>query len=167
MSRFLSELEDNIPSLRRYAFSLLKHQQEADDLVQDCLERALRKRLLFRRGASTRAWLFSILHNLYVNKARRGAAKPETVSLEQDSAFHHDPSDTDCLMADIESCLDKLSDEHKQVLLLVALEGMSYKEVGKILGIPVGTVMSRLARARDKLHILMSGQPTPVLKRVK
>lgn len=167
MSKFLEEVEACIPALRRYAHALLHNREGADDLVQDCLERAMRKRLLWRRGSSMRAWLFTMLHNLYVNQLRSQARQPLLQPEQEDAAGSHDPSQSDVLMSDIERCMAKLSEEQRQVLLLVALEGFSYKEVGKVLKLPIGTVMSRLSRAREAMRRLMEGDTGPTLRRVK
>jgi len=167
MSDFTLEIERCIPSLRRYAAALLHDREAADDLVQDCLERALRKRLLWRRGSSMRAWLFTMLHNLYVNGVRRNSRTPSMIASETAAVSYQEPHQTDTLMGDIVDCIDQLPDTQRQVLLLVALEGFSYKEVGRIVGVPVGTVMSRLSRARENLRRLMDGESRPGLRRVK
>lgn len=167
VSEFLREIEQCIPALRRYAFALLRDTDRADDLVQDCLERAMRKRLLWRRGSSMRAWLFTMLHNVHVNQLRKRANLRVSVLEDDDWVTHLEPRDADSLMGDIVKCLEKLSEEQRQVLLLVALEGFSYKEVSKILKLPMGTVMSRLSRAREAMKKLMDGEPGPQLRRVK
>lgn len=167
MSDFTLEIERCIPSLRRYATALLHDREAADDLVQDCLERALRKRLLWRRGSSMRAWLFTILHNLYVNGVRRNSRMPSMIAEENAAVSYQEPHQADTLMGDIVDCIDQLPNTQRQVLLLVALEGFSYKEVGRIVGVPVGTVMSRLSRARENLRRLMEGESRPGLRRVK
>lgn len=167
MSKFSNQLEQCIPALRRYAFTLFYQQEEADDLVQDCLERALKKQILWQPNSSLRAWLFTIQHNLYVNQLRNKARKPELV-YDIDTLVHTlEPHQTDTLMKDIDFCLRHLPEEQRQVLLLVTVEGFRYKEVGKIMDIPLGTVMSRLSRARSTLHDLMNGTTRPILKEVK
>ena len=128
----------------------------------------MRKRLLWRRGSSMRAWLFTMLHNLYVNQVRSQARQPTLQpEQQQEAAGNHDPSRSDVLMSDIERCMAQLSEDQRQVLLLVALEGFSYKEVSKVLKLPVGTVMSRLSRAREAMRRLMEGDTGPALRRVK
>ena len=162
MSEFLTELEQCIPALRRYASSLMFQQNEADDLVQDCLERALNKEHLWQPNTSLRAWLFTMQHNLYVNQLKRLARQP-SMTAEADQPLVHpvEPEKTDVLICDINTCLQQLPDNQKQVLLLVAVEGFSYKEVGEIMEIPLGTVMSRLSRARKALQALMNGENLP------
>jgi len=169
MPEFLIELEQCIPALRRYAFSLFHQQEEADDLVQDCLERALNKQSLWQQGSSLRAWLFTMQHNLYINKLRSENRKPQMIS-ETDLLTHKlEPSQTEILMNDITFCMQQLPEDQREVLLLVTVEGFTYKEVGKIMNIPVGTVMSRLSRARKLLQNLMNGSKpvTPILRSVK
>ncbi len=167
MSDFLIELEYYIPALRRYANALLRHGDEADDLVQDCLERAILKRSLWRKGSSLRPWLFTILHNLYVNQIRSMARKPEMHSDTSNLMHNMEPHKTHTLMNDIGQCIKQLPDQQREVLLLVTLEGFSYKEVAKIMRIPVGTVMSRLSRSRETVRKLMDGDTGPVLRQVK
>lgn len=146
-----------IPRLRRYARALAGDRAAADDLVQDTLERAWTKLHLYRRGTDLRAWLFTVMHNVFVNQRR--AAKPSSV-LEDDMPELAQPvSEVDGLvLRDLDAAIRRLPLEQREVLLLVALEDMSYEEAAGTLGIPIGTVMSRLARAREKLRTMLSGQ---------
>ncbi len=143
-----------IPNLRRYARALVGDREGADDLVQDTLERAVRKFHLWRPG-DLRAWLFSIMHNVFVNqlKARKVAYEVEI----DDSIAAPISSVTATDLMDLDRALAALSPDQREVVLLVALEDMTYAEVGRALGIPIGTVMSRLSRAREKLRRLMEG----------
>jgi RNA polymerase sigma-70 factor (ECF subfamily) len=144
-----------IPNLRRYARALVGDREGADDLVQDTLERAVRKFHLWRPG-DLRAWLFSIMHNVFVNqlKARKVAYEVEI----DDSIAAPMSSVTSTDLMDLDRALAALSPDQREVVLLVALEDMTYAEVGRALGIPIGTVMSRLSRAREKLRRLMEGE---------
>ncbi|MFZ5508496.1 MAG: RNA polymerase sigma factor [Pseudomonadota bacterium] len=156
-----------IPRLRRYARALTGDPARADDLVQDTLERALGRFFLFRPG-NLRAWLFSIMHNLFINqaKARRdGLWEDEAVLAELPARATQD----DALeMRDLARCLQALPPQQREVLLLVGLEEMSYEEVARVLGVPLGTVMSRLFRARERLRGLLAGLPAQArLKVVK
>ncbi|MEW5888806.1 MAG: sigma-70 family RNA polymerase sigma factor [Pseudomonadota bacterium] len=156
-----------IPRLRRYARALTGDPARADDLVQDTLERALGRFFLFRPG-NLRAWLFSIMHNLFINqaKARRdGAWEDEAVLAELPARATQD----DALeVRDLARCLQALPPEQREVLLLVGLEEMSYEEAARVLGVPLGTVMSRLFRARERLRGLLAGLPAQArLKVVK
>ena len=157
MNDFSARVHELIPRLRRYARALTGDRGAADDLVQDTLERAWTKLHLWRRGSDLRAWLFTIMHNVHVNqiRARAGGA---TVSLDEESADAPvRPTQSDLLeVRDIDTALNRLSLEQREVLLLVALERMSYGEAARTLGIPIGTVMSRLARARERLRLLLS-----------
>jgi RNA polymerase sigma-70 factor (ECF subfamily) len=144
-----------IPNLRRYARALIGDREGADDLVQDTLERAVRKFHLWRPG-DLRAWLFSIMHNVFVNqlKARKVAYEIEI----DDSIAAPQSSVTSTDLMDLDRALAALSPDQREVVLLVALEDMTYAEVSRALGIPIGTVMSRLSRAREKLRRLMEGE---------
>jgi len=147
-----------IPRLRRYARALVGERARADDLVQDTLERAWVKLHLFRAGTDLRAWLFTVMHNVYVNQIRaaREMVELDEAALEGISA---DPQGDRLDMRDLERALHRLPAEQRQVLLLVALEDMSYDEAARALGVPIGTVMSRLSRARERLRALMYGLP--------
>ena len=143
-----------IPNLRRYARALVGDREGADDLVQDTLERAVRKFHLWKPG-DLRAWLFSIMHNVFVNqlKARKVAYEVEI----DDSIAAPVSSVTSTDLMDLDRALAAISPDQREVVLLIALEDMTYAEVGRALGIPIGTVMSRLSRGRDKLRRLMEG----------
>lgn len=167
---------DHVPALRRYARVLTGDAWAADDLVQDTLERACSKWRLWRVGSDLRAWLFTLMHNLYLNQRRSlpTLAALDIEEVQDQLAGNTGPSD-DAL--DLERCLQRLPAEQRAVLLLVAMEDMSYEDTARILAVPVGTVMSRLSRARARLRSLMergpaattaasTGQP-PVLRRLK
>lgn len=151
-----------IPRLRRYAYVLLRDHVAADDLVQDSLERALSRQNLFQPGTNLRAWLFTIMHNLHVNaviKARRASPAGNTDDVADSHRCAVEPSQSDHLMLrDMERALGALSEEQRSVVLLVGVEGLSYAETAAVLDVPVGTVMSRLARGRNRLRSLMNGE---------
>lgn len=147
-----------LPRLRRYARALVGDRAAADDLVQDTLERAWARVAQWRPGSDLRAWLFGIMHNLHIDQIRRRGLKESPLDEE-----HHDvpirATQTDCLeLRDVESALTRLPDEQRAVLLLVALEDMSYEEIATTLSIPLGTVMSRLSRGRERLRLILDGQ---------
>jgi RNA polymerase sigma factor (sigma-70 family) len=147
-----------IPHLRRYARALTGEPHYADDLVQDTLERAWRGVHLWRGGDDIRPWLFSILHNCFINDARRRRRTPLMLPLD-DAATAASPANAEVTVefhATL-SALDLLAVEQRTVLLLVALEGFSYREVAEILKVPIGTVMSRLSRARESLRATIGG----------
>ena len=147
-----------LPRLRRYARAMLGDRAAADDLVQDTLERAWSRIAQWRPGSDLRAWLFGIMHNLRVDQLRRGSLA--TTSLDDDAAdVPLRPTQTDRLeVMDLESALRQLPDELREILLLVALEEMSYADIALLLGIPIGTVMSRLSRGRERLRVVMDGR---------
>ncbi|OGA35708.1 MAG: RNA polymerase subunit sigma-24 [Betaproteobacteria bacterium RIFCSPLOWO2_12_FULL_62_13b] len=153
-----TEIVAHIPRLRRYARALAGDSHRADDLVQDTLERALAKFYLWRRGSDLRAWLFTIMHNVFINqlKARRELALDDAVEDGLQSAPQSDPLE----LRDLDAALMLLPVGQREVLLLVGLEQLSYAEVSKALGIPAGTVMSRLSRGRERLRALISGTAT-------
>lgn len=145
-----------IPRLRRYARALTGDAACADDLVQDTLERALGKWSLWQPG-NLRAWLFSIMHNLFVNQARR----PRVVDYPGDENLSELPTrarQAEALeVRDLVRSLARLPEEQREVLLLVGLENLSYGDAARVLGIPIGTVMSRLTRGRERLRALLAG----------
>jgi len=160
------QIASHLPSLRRYARALTGDAWAADDLVQDTLERACRKWLLWRGGGNLRAWLFTLMHNLYLNQ-RRADAPVQWVDADALAAHpaHDAPSDT---ARDLERCLQRLPADQRAVLLLVTLEDMGYADAARVLGVPVGTVMSRLSRARTRLRELMDGHPpATALRRIQ
>ncbi len=147
-----------IPNLRRYARALVGDRDGADDLVQDTLERAVRKFHLWRPG-DLRAWLFSIMHNVFVNQLKARKISP-SVEIDEAMIAAHIPTVTSVDVLDMERALLVLAPEQREVVLLVALEDMTYSDVSRALGIPIGTVMSRLSRGREKLRGLMNGETT-------
>lgn len=151
------DLVEHIPRLRRYARALTRDPAAADDLVQDALERALLKLDLWRPGSDLRAWLFTLMHNVFVNRCR--ASPPTACPLDEatDVAVPGDQMDT-LAVRDIEAALQRLPAEQREVLLLVGLEQFGYAEAARILDLPVGTVMSRLSRGRERLRHLLAGQ---------
>jgi RNA polymerase sigma-70 factor (ECF subfamily) len=170
MTGLMASMEACIPALRRYARSLLRDWQDADDLVHDCLVRALDQIHTRREDGELRAWLFAIMHNLFVSRVRRNKTGGRTVSIEdasEDALTVRASQDVHMQGRDLLRALDALSEEHRSVLLLVSVEDLSYAEVSQVLGIPIGTVMSRLSRARERLRLMMEGEAVPALRRVK
>jgi RNA polymerase sigma-70 factor (ECF subfamily) len=157
MSDFARLLEAEIPRLRRYARALTRGDVvRADDIIQSCLTRAVAKQHLWQPGTDLRAWLFTILHNQFVNHVRRQAREGGTVPLDEAAMLPVKPNAMPALeLRDLEIAINKLPDEQRQVILLVGLEGMAYEEAASILQVPVGTVRSRLSRGRDQLRRLM------------
>jgi RNA polymerase sigma factor (sigma-70 family) len=159
MQDMLVQVEPLIPALRRYARALVRNRATADDLVQDCLERAV-SRWHQRRDGSVRAWLFTILHNLAVNQFRQAASRGRHVSIEEAGEDEFDGAAAQehrLVYRDVLNKLARLPEEQRAVLLLVAVEDLSYAEAAKALNVPVGTVMSRLSRARERLQQEIDG----------
>ena len=159
---FRHSVETMIPALRRYARALARDSDIADDLVQDTLVRALRSEKLFL-GGDLRAWLYTILTNLNRNRRRSLARQPAMMELHDTTA---DASGTEAEGRDISRALATLAEDQRAVLLLVVLEGLSYRDVADIQGVPISTVMSRLARARAHVRAVIEGE-RPALRRVK
>jgi RNA polymerase sigma-70 factor (ECF subfamily) len=156
----------HLPALRRYARVLVRDAARADDLVQDCLERALSRWRLWRPSGEARAWLFTIMHNLHANQVRATVRRGPTVPLEAAPELASLPDQFDRVAAgQVLVRLAGLPPEQRGALALVVLEDFSYAEVARIQGVPIGTVMSRLSRARAALRDETS--EAPVLRRVK
>jgi RNA polymerase sigma-70 factor (ECF subfamily) len=147
----------HIPRLRRYARALAGDRYAADDLVQDTLERAWNKYQLWRPGSDLRAWLFAIMHNVFVNQMRSRRFEMEQPMEDPPSPAVRATQLDGIELADLQRAFDRLSLEHREVLLLVAVEQMKYEEISRALDIPVGTVMSRLSRARERLRQQIEG----------
>ena len=163
MATFRQNVEATVPALRRYARALTRDAELADDLVQDTLVRALRSEHLFH-GGELRSWLYTILTNLNRNRLRSLARRPTLTAIEDNDA--PDMAGPEAGARDIERALATLVEEQRSALLLVVLEGLTYREVAEVQGVPIGTVMSRLARARAQIKAYLDGT-RPTLRRIK
>src|SRR3954447_19556269 len=163
MGGFQESVQGAVPALRRYARALTHDAELADDLVQDTLVRALRSEHLFHSG-DIRSWLYTILTNLNRNRLRSLARRPSLTSIEEGDA--PDAAGPEAGGRDIERALASLVEDQRAALLLVVLEGLTYREVAEIQGVPIGTVRSRLARARAQIKAHLDGE-RPALRRVK
>lgn len=152
MDGFGSKLAKQIPRLRRYAQMLVRNRERADDLVQDTLERSWSRQHLWQPGTDLRAWTFTIMHNLYVNQVRR---RPPETDIDELTLSIPGDSEQALRLRDLDRALARLSSEAREILLLVAVEELTYAEAATMLNIPMGTVMSRLARAREQLRVRM------------
>jgi len=149
-------LEPLIPALRRYAHALVRDRDLADDLVQDTLERALSRWYLRRSDGELKAWLFTILRNLHINAYRRSQRQGPHVPIDDTALAGTGASqDAGLEMHDVLAALDQLPEEQKSLLLLVGVEDLSYDEAARVTGVPMGTVMSRLSRARQRLRSIL------------
>ena len=155
--QLLAELEELIPRLRRYARSLTRDETRADDLVQDTLIRAIDKLHLFEPGTNLVAWLFTIMRNIHINALR--SAKWER---EQDPADLELPVPglqiSNLALRDLARAMSALPDDQRETVMLVAVEGLAYQDAAEIMSVPIGTVRSRLSRARSRLRQLMYGE---------
>lgn len=164
----LDQIEICVPALRRYARALTRNVDRADDLVQDCLERAISRRGLFRPKGPVRAWLFTILLNLHRNSLRASRRRADTLAMDTIPEPSTPPNQPDHIaLAEMARAIDTLPLDQKEALLLIALEGLSYSEAAAILGIPQGTLMSRLGRARAALRVATGTSIEPHLRTVK
>ncbi len=152
---FRRDLVDLVPRLRRFARSLVGNAQDADDLVQAACERALRSPDLFRPGTRMDSWMYRIIQNLWLDDRRRSRTRgttidPDDVYLSDEGKAAQQPEDR-MMLAQVRGAMASLPDAQRQVLALIAVEGLSYKETAEVLDVPIGTVMSRLSRAREAL----------------
>ena len=158
---FVRAVVAQLPALRRYAVALAGNAAQADDLVQDSIERALRQASQLRELKSLPGWLRRILYNRYIDGIRRDRFRGKV----QDIFDHTDdpalsvPAIDGAEARDFLRAINALSAEHRQILLLVGIEDLSYQEISDELGIPLGTVMSRLARARERLRVMIQNGP--------
>jgi RNA polymerase sigma-70 factor (ECF subfamily) len=162
-------IEPLIPGLRRYARAWLRDASLADDLVQDCLERAVAS-WRWRRGDAVRPWLYAILHNLLVDHARRDARRgtPVPIDAADGAALSIEPQQAAGIeYGDLMRSLDALPPDQRAAILLVSVEDLSYADAAAILNVPIGTLMSRLSRGRDRLAGLIGAGERPKLRRVK
>lgn len=171
MEPFEERICGQIPGLRRYARALCREASAADDLVQDCVERALRKRHLWRPHGSLRGWLFRMLYRLYLNGASSARRRKERlVPAANDGRAEAARQEDAAHCGELLAAVDSLPEEQRSALLLMALEGPDYREAARILEIPVGTLRSRLARAREAVRRSSQAVPSeaePRLRRVK
>ncbi|MDR7147788.1 RNA polymerase sigma factor [Rhizobium sp. BE258] len=175
MSDLLSQVEPMIPALRRYAHGLLRNPETADDIVQDCLEKVV-SNWSRRRDENARSWVFTILHNLAINRLRQDARRSGMVPLDdmpEGTASIAAGQENMLFGQDVLAAIERLPPDHRSILLLITVEDLSYAEAATILSIPVGTVMSRLARAREQLRTILESKPVgtstsgPYIRRVK
>lgn len=169
MTDFLDEIAASVPALRRYARALTRDVERADDLVQDCLERAIRKRGLFAPTGPLRGWLYRIMINIYRNDNRHERRRGTHVPLDGLAFEPATPASQPgrIALAEMSRAVDRLVPEQREALLLVVLDSLSYAEAAEALGIPIGTLMSRLGRARASLRQMTGTTDEPRLRSVK
>ena len=164
-----AEIVACIPHLRRYARGLTSGREQAEDLVQDTLERAWSKYATWQRRGEVRAWMFGIMHNLFIDRVRSQRSRPEDSVGDELPEVPDRPRQFDRLeMRDLDRVLQRLPSDLREVLLLVAVEELSYQNVADVLSVPIGTVMSRLSRARERMRAELEGRTlTHKIQRVK
>ena len=160
-----------LPRLRAFAVSLSRSRTEADDLVQGACERALGSLASFREGSNFDAWMMRILRNLWIDnhRKRRGEVPLEGADAPPEPAGDDGRKVVEARLAlgDTRMAIETLPEEQRSVLLLVAVEDLSYAEAAQVLGVPLGTVMSRLSRARERMRSFLETGRTGLLRRVK
>lgn len=151
-----------IPHLRRFAMALCRNRETADDLVQDCLLRAMERQTAFRHGTNLRAWLFTILHNIFVDNVRRVTRRNKDAELNENGEGARQEADQDaaCTAAEIKNAIARLPQDQRIALLLVGMLGFSYEETSTITEVAVGTVKSRVSRAREAVRRHIEGEET-------
>lgn len=175
MDELLSQVEPMIPALRRYARGLLKDRETADDIVQDCLERIIMN-WSRRRDPNARPWAFAILHNLAINRIRQESRRSGTVTIDdmpEATAAVAAGQEQTLFGQDVLAAIERLPPDYRSILLLISVEDLSYAEAAMVLDVPIGTVMSRLSRAREQLKLILETKPEgaatagPYIRRVK
>lgn len=164
-SELTGRIHDQVVSLRRYALVLTRDRDAAEDLVQETLTKAIAAANKWQPGTDLRVWLFSILHNTHVSEMRKRAVRQAARAELPDPVDETDPAKR-IELEQVLSALEKLPEEQRQPIVLVALKEMSYADAAKILGLPMGTFYSRLGRGRAALRRLVDGEKTPNLKLV-
>ncbi|MFO1057376.1 MAG: sigma-70 family RNA polymerase sigma factor [Dongiaceae bacterium] len=152
-------IAQEIPRLRRYARFLARNADQADDLVQECLTRAVSNIDRWQPGTNMNAWLLVILHNIFINEVKR--RRPMLTSdgaIEQHGGGTSGGQEERIYLNNVQQAFDKLSTDHKEILLMIAVEGLQYEEAAAILNVPIGTVRSRISRARESLRELLAGR---------
>ena len=158
-----------LPRLRRFAFSLTGNMDEADDLVQAACERALSREHQWRRGTRLDSWLFRIIHNLWIDNARSSRQSKIHIPIEEEGEGQKEVSEeggieAKIMLQQVLQAMEQLPETDRVILSLICVDGMSYREASATLDIPLGTVMSRLARARQRLYALLNEQQSPGYK---
>jgi RNA polymerase sigma-70 factor (ECF subfamily) len=166
---FAQAIAAQLPRLRRYATALAGNGAVADDLVQDCVERALSREGTLRDASRLGAWLRTILYSIYISALRERQRRGIAVAVDElaDDLALTAPRGDEGAVRDLVRAMASLSPDHRQILVLVGVEGMSYREVAELLDLPVGTVMSRLARARERLRAVLDGDVDQGLRQVR
>ncbi len=161
LSNFGQALLEHAPALHRYARALTGDRSRADDLLQDCLERALAHMHQYQPGTNLKAWLFTIMHHLFVSELRSKLRHPEAVTLTDLEVEAPNITTDSATLDDLDTALARLPPDHRSVLMLVCVEGWGYQDAARILEVPLGTVMSRLHRAREAMrkHLFAADEP--------
>ncbi|WP_169194045.1 sigma-70 family RNA polymerase sigma factor [Devosia sp. MC1541] len=152
MTNRLAKVIDHLPDLRRYALTLAREPQNAEDLVQETLVRAYEKRRSFKIGGSLKTWLMSIMHNCFVDGYRRSVVRTSADKARVGSVSYPPNQDDAVQLSEVRRGFLLLSDEQREALHLIAIEGLTYPEAAQVLNVPEGTLLSRVSRARKALR---------------
>jgi RNA polymerase sigma-70 factor (ECF subfamily) len=158
MTAISALIESEIPRLRRYAAALFRHRDGADDLVQDTILRALEKSDLWTPGTNLRAWLFTLMHNIYVNHVRRSVRDGQKVNLDRINPSTAPGQIWPLMVRDLKRGLARLPEEQRSVVWSVAVNGMKYEQAARTYSVPIGTIRSRLCRARQTLNAILEDE---------
>ena len=155
--RFHAELVSLLPRLRRFGRAIARHREDADDLVQLAVERALLRRNQWQPGTQLLSWIFKIMNNAWIDEMRSRARREQILTHEEPG----EPAGVSSIDAPLNAlavrrAIDQLNDEQRIAVGLVLVEGLPYREAAEVLGVPIGTVTSRLARAREQLQAMLS-----------
>jgi RNA polymerase sigma-70 factor (ECF subfamily) len=158
MTAISALIESEIPRLRRYAAALYRHRDGADDLVQDTILRALEKSDLWTPGTNLRAWLFTLMHNLYVNHVRRSVRDGQKINLDRINPSTAPGQIWSLMVRDVRRGLARLPEEQRSIVWSVAVNGMKYEQAAQTYSVPIGTIRSRLCRARQTLNAILEDE---------
>jgi RNA polymerase sigma-70 factor, ECF subfamily len=158
MTAISALIESEIPRLRRYAAALYRHRDGADDLVQDTILRALEKSELWTPGTNLRAWLFTLMHNLYVNHVRRSVRDGQKINIDRINPSTAPGQIWSLMVRDVRRGLARLPEEQRSIVWSVAVNGMKYEQAAQTYSVPIGTIRSRLCRARQALNAILEDE---------
>jgi RNA polymerase sigma-70 factor (ECF subfamily) len=163
MSHSLSQVQDQLvallPRLRRFARSLTRHPADADDLVQTALERALMRLEQWQAGSRLDSWMFGIIHNAWIDEVRARRRRGRVMTAQEAGEHVADAaSDAPIQRLSLQAAFQQLDEEQREAVLLVLVEGLSYKEAAGVLNVPIGTISSRIARGRESLEAMLGGR---------
>ena len=160
-----NQIVNEVKNLRRYALALTRNATDAEDLVQDCLTRAIASSHTWKPGSNMRSWLFKIMHNIFIDEIRRNRLR-EAAKKDSDAQYINPPQPATTELGQVLEALSRLPEIYREPIILVAINDMTYAQAAEIIDVPLGTLMSRLSRARQALRRAVQGEDTPHLRLV-